>query len=240
MNLPETRERCSRVPERRKSILNAQINKRSFIIIGATTVVYTLAQLPYLYYCFEMYNIMNTLTGLTLVRFTRFSFVIMQSSCFVNPIIYFTTNKGFRKFMILSLYRFLGKKMDIERSGSIQAISLSRIEDNRIGNAIVDATRFRSNSIAMGPPRLPECHKTSVIFNVRAYYDCYHLNVPGCRSSISSKGSCTSVNGTNQDDMRDGINGTKENDILDGNGSNTNDISDSLVTGMKDACDTDA
>ena len=34
--------------------------------------------------------------------------------------------------------------------------------------------------------------------------------------------------------------GTNENDILDGNGSNTNDISDSLVTGMKDACDTDA
>ncbi|XP_063682411.1 uncharacterized protein LOC134817202 [Bolinopsis microptera] len=207
MNLPETRERTSSLTDRRKSILNAQINKRSFIIIGATTIFYTVAQLPYLYFCFEMYGITNTLSGLTLVRFTRFSFVIMQSSCFVNPIIYFTTNRGFRRFMIECVYRCIGKHSEIERRSSIAA--LSRKETRMMNSVSEKSTRF--STVA---PRL-ESKTSSVIFNVRAYYGCYNVNVPKCKGiSLSARGCCLSehkLNGNDVDGIKDDMNGNNGN-----------------------------
>ena len=208
MNLPETRERGSSLTDRRKSILNAQVNKRSFIIIGATTIVYTLAQLPYLYFCFEVYGITNTLKNLTLVRFTRFSFVIMQSSCFVNPIIYFTTNRGYRKFVLHCLHRLLGKRSELEHRGSIAALSLSR------GESRVEMPRVRTSPVSM-TPRLD--HKTSVIFNVRAYYGCYNLNVPRCinRNSGSSRNSDIDFNGKCVDGSEVNVNEINGNDLND-------------------------
>ena len=74
------------------------IKVRNFLIIGVTTLVYTIAQLPYLYYCLETYAITNTLSGLTLVKYARFTFIILQTSCFINPVIYYLTNKGFRGY----------------------------------------------------------------------------------------------------------------------------------------------
>lgn len=178
--MPATREKMPQVNDRRKSILTAQINKRSFIIIGATTMVYTLAQLPYLYFCFELYEITNTLSGLTLVRFARFSFVIMQSSCFVNPIIYFLTNRGFRAFTLHCVYRAIGKKrVKMERRSSLPILSISRGESRFCSSVLVDSSRYRANT---SPVRSTDRHsltcerqtqlqhtKSNVIFNHRAY-----------------------------------------------------------------------
>ncbi|KAL5255175.1 hypothetical protein ACHWQZ_G014567 [Mnemiopsis leidyi] len=207
MNLPEGRQRGSSLSDRRKSILNAQVNKRSFIIIGATTVVYTLAQLPYLYFCFEVYGITNTLKDLTLVHFTRFSFVIMQSSCFVNPIIYFTTNKGFRKFV---LRRLMGKQIELEHRGSIAALSLSR------GESRVEMPRVRTSPISM-TPKLDHKNSVSVIFNVRAYYGCYNLSVPRSRNknSESSRNSDVEFSGKCVDGSEVNVNGSHLSDLSD-------------------------
>lgn len=92
----------SKPPETPGRTGKPQINKKNFLIISVTTVVYTLAQLPYLYFIFEAYGITRTLRGLNLITFMRISFVVMQTSCFINPIIYFLTNKGFRDYTLES------------------------------------------------------------------------------------------------------------------------------------------
>lgn len=186
MSLPSTREQSrNSLTDRRKSIMNAAINRRSFIIIGATTIVYTLAQLPYLYFAFEVYNIIDTMKGLTLVRYTRFSMVIMQSSCFVNPIIYCATNRGFREFTIQSVYRLLGKPIDIERRCSPPNLS-------RINYSMAEPIRLRPNHSCVSPKQE---RSPNVIFNVRApYYGCNNLNIPRNGVNRSSTGSIYSTN----------------------------------------------
>ena len=118
--------------------------------------------------------------------------------------------------MIQSVYRLLGKQVELERRCSMPALSLSR-QDTRICNSIIESARFRNGTSPISP-KLEA--RQSVIFNVRAYYGCYNLDVPKCMGtgSGSSRGSNISENDVSERHANGAqdINGNKVSDI-DGN-----------------------
>ena len=76
----------------------SQVKRKNVLIILVTTAVFFISNFPYVFWCLNFYNLIHLFEGRTLVTYTRFTFIVMQTSCFINPFIYYFTNKGFRKF----------------------------------------------------------------------------------------------------------------------------------------------
>ena len=121
------------------------------MIIGMTTCVYIVSQLPYLYLCFEFYNVTDTLHGLTKVKYARFAFIIIQTSCFVNPLIYFTTNKRYRQFAINFIAQWLGlrdwgRKSSASSFVAADAVSVGNYQTSRRSVNDIPGRRYTSYS----------------------------------------------------------------------------------------------
>ena len=74
------------------------MKRRNILIVLTTTTMFFVSNFPYVLWCLDFYNIIDIFEGKTLVLYTRFTFIVMQTSCFINPFIYYLTNKSFRGY----------------------------------------------------------------------------------------------------------------------------------------------
>ena len=84
------------------------MKRKNILIVLATTTMFFISNFPYVLWCLDFYNIIALFDGKTLVIYTRFTFIVMHTSCFINPFIYYLTNKGFRGYCKKKIAR--GKK----------------------------------------------------------------------------------------------------------------------------------